>query len=249
MTTKPNRSRGAAELRRSAGRLADPYRDLDVIDSRAPRANQATIGALALVAFGMDWWPLLAILAAQLFVGLRFGRRYCLPCLTYFELIQPRLGEGPIEDSRPPRFANQVGLVVLSSASVAHPLGLEVLGWVLGLVVAALALLAATTGFCVGCELYKLGARLRGIYGETLREIDPGDLGVDLEEPVTVLFTHPLCTDCHEMERDLLARRTRLIGIDVRERPDLARKYGISVVPTLVSVQRDGTAALLPPIR
>ena len=30
-------------------RTADPYRDLDVIDSRAPRFNQATIGLLAAV--------------------------------------------------------------------------------------------------------------------------------------------------------------------------------------------------------
>ncbi len=65
-------------------RTADPYRDLKVIDARAPRVNQATIGLLALLAFVIDWWPLLAILALQLFVGLRFGRRYCLPCLVYF---------------------------------------------------------------------------------------------------------------------------------------------------------------------
>jgi hypothetical protein len=31
-------------------RLADPYRDLDVIDSRAPRFNQATIGFLSTLA-------------------------------------------------------------------------------------------------------------------------------------------------------------------------------------------------------
>ena len=31
-------------------RLADPYRDLDVIDSRAPRFNQATIGLVSVLA-------------------------------------------------------------------------------------------------------------------------------------------------------------------------------------------------------
>ena len=35
-------------------------------------------------------------------------------------------------------------------------------GAVLGGLVAALALLAAVTGFCTGCEAYKLGCRLRG---------------------------------------------------------------------------------------
>ncbi len=100
-------------------RAADPYRDLDVIDSRAPRFNQATIGLLAAVAVVTGWWGLLAALAAQLAVGLAVGRRFCLPCLAYFELVQPRLGEGPLEDSRPPRFANMVGLVVLGAASAA----------------------------------------------------------------------------------------------------------------------------------
>ena len=217
-------------------RTADPYRDLKVIDARAPRVNQATIGLLALLAFVIDWWPLLAILAIQLFVTLRFGRRFCLACLVYFELIQPRFGEGPIEDSRPPRFANMIGLAVLGAASVAHLAGLEVLGWSLGLLVAALALLAATTGFCVGCTLYRIGARLRGIYGHRLDQVDLADLGVEEASDVVVLFTHPLCTECHELESRLVAEGRQLVTVDVTERPDLARKYGIAVVPTAVAV-------------
>jgi hypothetical protein len=62
-------------------RLADPYRDLDVIDSRAPRFNQAVVGGLAALAVVTGWWWLLAALAAQLAVGLTIGRRYCLPCV------------------------------------------------------------------------------------------------------------------------------------------------------------------------
>jgi len=143
-------------------RRADPYRDTDVIDSRAPRTNQAVVGIVALLAVVTGWWWLLALLALQLALGLTFGRRVCLACLAYFELIQPRFGEGPLEDSRPPRAANIVGLVVLSAASVAYAAGVTGLGIGLGLLVAALALLAATTGFCTGCEAYKLGCLLRG---------------------------------------------------------------------------------------
>src|SRR6185295_3352471 len=106
-----------------------------------------------------------------------FGRRWCLPCLLYFEVIQPRFGEGPIEDSRPPRFANMVGVVFLSAASLAHLFGLTAVGWGIGLLVAALALLAATTGLCVGCEMYKIGARFRGIRQGDLARIDVADLG------------------------------------------------------------------------
>ena len=143
-------------------RRAHPYRDTDVIDSRAPRANQLVIGMLSVVAVATGWWWLLALLAVQLAVGLSFGRRYCLPCVAYFELVQPRFGEGPLEDARPPRVANMVGLGVLSVASLAYLAGAPVLGAVLGALVATLALLAAFTGFCTGCEAYKLGCRLTG---------------------------------------------------------------------------------------
>ncbi|MGH3103963.1 MAG: DUF4395 domain-containing protein [Gaiellaceae bacterium] len=143
-------------------RAADPYRDLAVIDSRAPRFNQAVIGTLSLVAVLAGWWPLLGVLALQLLVGLTLGRRFCLPCLAYFQLVQPRFGEGPLEDARPPRFANMVGVAVLGAATVAYASGLGTLGAMLGLLVAALALLAAATGFCAGCEAYKLGCLLRG---------------------------------------------------------------------------------------
>jgi Domain of unknown function (DUF4395) len=143
-------------------RLADPYRDLDVIDSRAPRFNQVVIGSLALVAVVTGWPWLLGLLALQLVVGLTFGRRYCLPCLAYFGLVQALFGEGPLEDSRPPRFANVVGAVVLSAAFLSYLAGLTALGAGLGIVVAALALLAAATGLCAGCEAYKLGHLLTG---------------------------------------------------------------------------------------
>jgi hypothetical protein len=143
-------------------RLADPYRDTNVIDSRAPRFNQATIGVLSLVAALTPWHWLVGVLALQLVVGLVFGRRFCLPCVAYFALVQPRFGEGPLEDSRPPRAANIVGAVVLTAATLGYALGSNVAGTALALLVSGLALLAAVTGFCTGCEAYKLGCRLTG---------------------------------------------------------------------------------------
>jgi Domain of unknown function (DUF4395) len=149
-------------MKRQSSRLADPYRDLDVIDSRAPRFNQAVVGSVSALAVTTGWWWLLVVLAAQLVVGLTLGRRYCLPCVVYFELVQRVFGEGQLEDARPPRFANMVGVVVLSAASVAYALDLATLGAALGVLVAGLALLAAVTGFCAGCEAYKLGHLLSG---------------------------------------------------------------------------------------
>jgi uncharacterized protein DUF4395 len=149
-------------VKRSSDRLADPYRDLDVIDSRAPRFNQSVIGLLSALAVVTGWWWLLALLAVQLAVGLTLGRRYCLPCLAYFELVQSVFGEGPLEDARPPRFANMIGAAFLTAASLSYILGADLVGAVLGSLVTILALLAAATGLCAGCEAYKLGYVLTG---------------------------------------------------------------------------------------
>jgi hypothetical protein len=227
-------------MTRSA-RTADPWKDTDVIDSRAPRTNQAIVGSLSLLAFVTGWWPILGLLAAQLAVGLTFGRRYCLPCLLYFDVIQPRFGEGPIEDSRPPRFANMVGVAFLGGATIAHALGYAAVGWALGLIVAALALLAAITGLCVGCEMYRLGARVRGIRPGRIERVDLAELGANARGgEVVVQFTHPLCTDCRTLERELTAAGRNLVTVDVSRRPELARKYGIALVPTAVAVGPEG---------
>jgi hypothetical protein len=223
-------------------RTADPYNDLDVIDQRAPRFNQAAVGLGALVAVLTGIWPILAALALQLGVGLRFGRRYCLACVAYFELVQPRLGEGPIEDSRPPRFANQVGLTVLTGATIAYFAGLPWLGAGLGAVVAALALLAATTGFCAGCQLYRLGARLHGVRSRQLDRIDLAELGITGRPAadLVISFGHPLCTDCQAFEASMRAGGRPIVTVDVRSQRGLARKYGIALVPTAVAVAPDG---------
>ncbi len=222
-------------------RTAHPYRDLDVIDARAPRFNQATVGVVSLVAVLTGWWPLLTLLALQLGLGLRFGRQYCLACVAYFELVQPRFGEGPIEDSRPPRFANQVGFLVLTSATVAHMVGFAAIGNGLGLLVAGLALLAATTGFCAGCEMYRIGARLKGIRRQAFDRMELADLGTSLPAgELMVAFSHPLCTECRTVESELAAGPHAYVSVDVRDRPDLARKYGVALVPTVIRIAADG---------
>jgi hypothetical protein len=231
-----------AALPRRRARTADPYRDTDVIDAYAPRANQTVVGLVSLVAVLTGWWPLLWLIAAQLAIGLTFGRRYCIACVVYFEVVQPRIGEGPIEDSRPPRFANMVGTVFLGAATLAYGLGAATAGAALGLMVAALALLAATTGLCVGCEMYKIGARLRGIGRRELVRIDLAQIGAaGARGELVVEFTHPLCTDCRALERDLRDAGRRVVTVDVSRRPDLARRYGIAYVPTAVAVDETGT--------
>lgn len=220
---------------------ADPFLDTDVIDARAPRTNQTVVAIVAALGVIFSWPLAWALMGAQLAIGLAFGRRYCLPCLAYFKLIQPRFGEGELEDSRPPRLANQIGFVFLTGAALSWWLGAETLGLVLGGIVAALAALAASTGFCAGCELYKLQARFRGISERHHDRIDPADLPTLNGNPRTMVqFTHPMCGECREWDERLTAAQEPNISIDVREQPDLARKYGVAVVPTVVAVDSSG---------
>lgn len=223
---------------------AHPYQDTDVIDARAPRFNQGTVGVVAVIALLTGWWWLFGLLALQLTLGLRFGRRWCLPCVFYFEVVQPRFGEGPVEDSRPPRFANMIGATLLWVATLAFAAGVPVVGTVIGVAVAALALLAATTGLCVGCELYRLASRLRGVRPGEVGAVDLVALGAPAggNGGVTVVeFTHPLCSACRELARRLEAGDRPFVEVDVSRHPDLARRYHVAVVPTAFAVASDGT--------
>lgn len=136
---------------------------MPAIDPRAPRFIQGVVGAGALIAFLLDAplvLPLLALaLAAGAFLGpqanplAQLWRRVLVPAL---QLGAPRA----LKDGASVRFAQAVGLAFLVAASVLllAPLGAAaaLVGWGLTLVVAALALLAAATDLCVGCEMYVL---------------------------------------------------------------------------------------------
>ncbi|MBI5070868.1 MAG: DUF4395 domain-containing protein [Deltaproteobacteria bacterium] len=223
-----------------AAPTAHPYRDLSVIDARAPRFNQAAVGLTAALALLTGWWPLLLLPALQLSLTLALGREWCLACRFYFAVVQPRLGEGPLEDSRPPRFANQLGAGFLWVATLLHLGGLHRAGDALALLVAALALLAAATGFCAGCVAYRIGARLRGVREGRIDSVDLAELGAAPGTGAVVQFTHPLCADCQVLTRKLAGEGRAPLLVDVSRRPELARKYGVAAVPLALAVAADG---------
>jgi hypothetical protein len=131
------------------------------IDPRGPRTNQAVLAAGLAVGFVAGWWVVAPLFAIVLAIGVAFGPRYGPVLVAYRHLLAPRLGPpGELEDPRPPRFAAAVGVAFLVAATVAFVAGATVAGWVLTLVVAGLAALAAVTGICVGCELYVAAGRL-----------------------------------------------------------------------------------------
>ena len=134
-----------------------------LIDPRGPRVNQGVLAAALLVGFLLDWRAVIPIFAVVLALGAVFGSRYGPVLWFYGTVVRPRLGPPPeLEDPRPPRFASTVGVAFLTAATLVLVAGGPGVAWALALVVAALAGLAASTGICVGCEIYLLRARWRG---------------------------------------------------------------------------------------
>jgi Domain of unknown function (DUF4395) len=134
------------------------------IDPRGPRLNQAVLTVALLVGFLFDLRVIVPSFGAVLFLGAAFGPRYGPVLRVYSTLVRPRLGPpAHLEDPRPPRFAAAVGVLFLTAATIAFIAGAAGVGWALSLIVAVLAGLAATTGICVGCEIWLYVARRRRI--------------------------------------------------------------------------------------
>lgn len=134
------------------------------IDPRGPRFNQAVLTVALLGGFLFDWRPIVPIFAVVLLLGAAFGPRYGPFLRLYAEVIRPRLSPPAVmEDPRPPRFAATVGVLFLAASCLAFLAGATGVAWGLALIVAVLAGLAAVTGLCIGCEIWLLFARRRGV--------------------------------------------------------------------------------------
>jgi hypothetical protein len=131
-------------------------RPVPVVDARASRIAQGFTALLVLLPLATGGWPLLVIPLAHLVSSLVLGKRGNLALVAFDVLLKGRLGPGELKDARPPRFANLVGALFLLGAIGAHLAGLTSLAWALAATVAILATLAATTGFCLGCNIYVL---------------------------------------------------------------------------------------------
>lgn len=137
----------------------------DQIDARGPRFGQSLTGTLSLVAFLADLPILVAALAVVLGAGSLLGSRFNLWGQLYRRLVQPRLDPpGELEHPAPPRFAMGLGFLFLSAAAILLlvNVGPPIVAWGLVLMVSALALFAAASGICLGCEIYLLLQRVAG---------------------------------------------------------------------------------------
>jgi hypothetical protein len=144
--------------------VSEPVR---MVDSRQPRFGQAITGIVMLVAYLGEWPLVIPIVAGVLAAASLLGPGANLYAYLFRGARRLlRLGPPPeLEEAGPPRFANTLGFAFLTAATVAYfafspPLLGGWVAWGLALLVAALALLAAATGLCVGCEFYVLARRV-----------------------------------------------------------------------------------------
>ncbi|WP_332667323.1 DUF4395 domain-containing protein [Aeromicrobium sp.] len=81
--------------------------------------------------------------------------------VLFAKVVRPRIGRpAELEDSRPPRFAQVVGLGFTAAALVAFLAGATAVGYVATVFALVAALLNASVGLCLGCELYLALRRL-----------------------------------------------------------------------------------------
>ncbi|HEY7796156.1 MAG TPA: DUF4395 domain-containing protein [Microbacteriaceae bacterium] len=138
------------------------------IDPRAPRIGAAITSLLSLAGFVLvqiDVSIGLALLVLTFFLfvwGVFFPKSH--PYGFLFRAIRPKLGAPEyLEDPRPPRFAQQVGLSV-SGLGVVISLIDPVAGVLTGLgVVFVASALNAYFDFCLGCVMYLRIKRLQSV--------------------------------------------------------------------------------------
>ncbi|WP_183098424.1 DUF4395 domain-containing protein [Nocardioides pelophilus] len=135
------------------------------LDPRGPRFTAsvtAVLLAVALVVPESLATVLIAVQAALFAIGVGLGVQRTPTGIIFRQLVRPRLTPPTeLEEPGPPRFAQGVGLGFAVVALVGYLTGALLVAQVaVGFALVA-ALLNAVFGFCLGCEMYLLGARFR----------------------------------------------------------------------------------------
>lgn len=144
----------------STGAPADST--VTLVDPRAPRFGQSITATLLLV--GVVFGELVLIYAVTAILGLAVLSRWRLDPyrLLWQTAIIPVVGRpDEPEPAAPHRFAKLLGAAGTTLATLALLTGFSTLGLAIATAVGLLASLAATTGICLGCRMYRQVSFLR----------------------------------------------------------------------------------------
>jgi hypothetical protein len=132
------------------------------IDGRGPRFSAGiTVAILATAITTHSAW-VLALQAIVFAIGAFRGPQFTPYAFIFRTLVRPRLkGKAPLEDVRPPQFAQSVGLLFTLVGLAGALSGVSPLFTVATGTALAAAFLNAAFDYCLGCEVYLLLLRLR----------------------------------------------------------------------------------------
>jgi hypothetical protein len=132
------------------------------LDPRGPRFAALITTLVLLVVLATGSGVLLAGQAVVFALGAVLGLRWSPYGWLYRRLVRPRLGPPQeLEDERPPRFAQAVGLGFAAVGAAGYLSGAAWLGIAASAAALAAAFLNAVFGYCLGCEVYLLAVRSR----------------------------------------------------------------------------------------
>jgi hypothetical protein len=142
--------------------VSNSIKSTTIIDARGPRFGAViTTAVLATALATNNLWVIVAQ-AVVFAIGAFKGPQFTPYAFIYKNVVKPRLkGEVPIEDVRPPQFAQSVGLLFALTAIVGLVVGITPIFTVAVAFALAAAFLNAAFNFCLGCEIYLLLLRAR----------------------------------------------------------------------------------------
>ena len=142
--------------------VSNSIKSTTIIDARGPRFGAViTTAVLATALATNNLWVVVAQ-AVVFAIGAFKGPQFTPYAFIYKNVVKPRLkGEVPIEDVRPPQFAQSVGLLFALTAIVGLVVGITPIFTVAVAFALAAAFLNAAFNFCLGCEIYLLLLRAR----------------------------------------------------------------------------------------
>jgi hypothetical protein len=136
------------------------------IDPRGPRFGAAVTTAVLAVVLLLSGTPAVAgtLLALQTVVFALGSRGRSPYVLLFKKWVRPRLAPPTeLEDAAPPQFAQLVGLGFAAGGTLSFAVGASTAALILTGFALVAAVLNASIGLCLGCEVYLLFRRTKGV--------------------------------------------------------------------------------------
>ena len=139
---------GSGEANADAG-------EVSVVDPRSPRFGQTITATALLAGVALEVPALVFGVAAILGLAVGSGWRIDAYAVLWRTVVAPRIAPVEPEPAAPHRFARLIGAAGTAFSSALLVAGFPGVGYAVAAAIALAAGLAATTGLCLGCRMYR----------------------------------------------------------------------------------------------